>query len=153
MASFKFRDQKTPKTRLFTCPGSPLRTSQTLAFGAMPVATAIVGDAHVAAVVALLDMAAECRGTAGLNCGHDPTLLIGEGGSMVGTIGSSVTAEDVRHFQRRPHEEACSAGRLSTRRRGRHRETQTVEWAGGICDQMGGNLGIAGGGRQAGMTE
>jgi nucleoid DNA-binding protein len=22
MASFKFRDQKTPKTRLFTCPGS-----------------------------------------------------------------------------------------------------------------------------------
>jgi hypothetical protein len=25
MASFKFRDQKAPKTRLFTCPGSPAR--------------------------------------------------------------------------------------------------------------------------------
>jgi hypothetical protein len=37
----------------------PLRMSETLALRAMPVAAAIVGDAHVPDVVALLDMAAE----------------------------------------------------------------------------------------------
>jgi hypothetical protein len=60
----------------------PLRTSQTLALGAMPVAAAIVGDAHVPAVVALLDMAAERRGAARLNGGHDPTLRLGDGDAL-----------------------------------------------------------------------
>ncbi len=85
-------------------------------------------------------MATERRRAAGLNGGHDPTLLVGESGSMVGTIGSPVAAEDVRHLQRRSHEAAASAWR-------RHRETQAVQRTGGICDQMGGNLGIAGSGR------
>jgi hypothetical protein len=84
--------------------GEPLRTSQTLALGAVPVAAAIVGDAHVPAVVALLDMATERRGTARLDGGHDPTLPVGEGASMVGAIGSTVAAEHIRHLQRGPHE-------------------------------------------------
>ena len=47
--------------------GEPLRPGQTLAFGAMPVAAAIVGDADLAAVGALFDMAAERRRAASLD--------------------------------------------------------------------------------------
>ena len=42
--------------------GKPLGACQALALGAVPVAAAVVGDAHHAAVVAPLDMATErCR--------------------------------------------------------------------------------------------
>jgi hypothetical protein len=85
-------------------------------------------------------MAAERRSAARLNGGHDPTLPVGEGGSMVDAIGSTVAAEHIRHLQRGPHEVGASARR-------RHRDAQTVQRTGGICNEMGGNLGIAGGRR------
>ena len=62
--------------------GEPLRPSQALAFGAVPVAAGIVGDADLAAVGALLDMAAERRRAARLDGAHDPTLPVGQGGGV-----------------------------------------------------------------------
>ena len=50
--------------------GEPLPCRRALALGAMPVATAVVGDAAVAAVLARLDMAAEGGGAAGLDRRH-----------------------------------------------------------------------------------
>lgn len=44
--------------------GKPLRACKPLALGAVPVATAIVGDADLAAVFALLDMPTERRSAA-----------------------------------------------------------------------------------------
>jgi hypothetical protein len=55
--------------------GQPLGACQALAFWAMPVATAVVGNADHAAAVALLDMAAERRGAASLDGGHDAALV------------------------------------------------------------------------------
>ena len=63
----------------------------------------VVGDADLAAVGTLLDMAAERRGAAGLDGGHDPTLPVGQGGGVSGAEGSAVVAEDVRHLQRGRH--------------------------------------------------
>jgi hypothetical protein len=122
------------------------RTAARLPIAEFAHKAAIVGDAHVPAVVALLDMAAERRGAARLDGGHDPTLPVGEGGSMVGAIGSTVAAEHIRHLQLGPHVAAALARR-------RHRDAQTVQRTVGICNEMGSNLGIAGGRRQARMTE
>ena len=55
--------------------GEPLGASQALALRAVPVAAAIVGDADHAAVVALLDMAAERRRAAGRDGAHDAALV------------------------------------------------------------------------------
>ena len=49
-------------------------------FGTVPVATAVVGDAGLAAVLAALDMAAEGRGAASLDGGHDAALRHARGG-------------------------------------------------------------------------
>jgi hypothetical protein len=82
----------------------------------MPIAAGSASDAQVPAAVALLDMAAECRGAAGPKRGHNPTPTVGEDGSMVGAI----SAEDVRHLPRGPHQEASSAWRC-------HRDAQTMQ--------------------------
>jgi hypothetical protein len=49
----------------------PLGGGSPLAFGTMPVATRIVGDARVGTVLAALDMTTERGGTAGLDRRHD----------------------------------------------------------------------------------
>jgi hypothetical protein len=49
----------------------PFGGSSPLAFGTMPVATRIVGNARVGTVLAALDMTAESGGTAGLDRRHD----------------------------------------------------------------------------------
>ena len=54
--------------------GEPLRARQTLALGAMPVTAGVIGDADLAAILALLDMAAERRRAARLNGAHHPSL-------------------------------------------------------------------------------
>jgi hypothetical protein len=56
--------------------GKPGPRGRTLALRAMPVAAAVIGDAEMTAVVAALDMAAECLGTAVLDRRHD--LQLGE---------------------------------------------------------------------------
>lgn len=55
--------------------GQPLRARQTLALGAVPITTAVVGDADHAAAVALLDMSTERRGAASFDCSHDAALV------------------------------------------------------------------------------
>ena len=49
----------------------PLGGGSSLAFGTMPVATGIVGNARVGTILAALDMTAERGGTAGLDRRHD----------------------------------------------------------------------------------
>jgi hypothetical protein len=58
--------------------GEPLGAGQALTLWAVPVATGIVGDAGRPAVVALLDMAAQCRGPACRDRAHDAPLDITE---------------------------------------------------------------------------
>src|ERR1700686_1342742 len=65
----------------------------------MPVATGVVGDAGVGAILAALDMTAERRGAARFDRRHDAKL---PGADMPG-IGFAprlaVAAEDIRHLQ------------------------------------------------------
>ena len=90
--------------------GQPLGARQALALGAVPVATAVVGDADHAAVVALLDMPAERRGAASLDRGHDAALVGQEPTALRGTERIAMAAEDVRHLQRGAHRRATREG-------------------------------------------
>jgi hypothetical protein len=83
--------------------GKPLGACQTLALGAVPVTTAVVGDANQAAVIALLDMAAERRGAASRDGGHDTALVGQEPTVLRGTERIAMAAEDVSHLQREAH--------------------------------------------------
>ena len=125
--------------------GEPLRPSQALAFGAMPVPAAIVGDADLAAVGTPLGMAAEHRRAASLDSAHDATLPVGQGRGVLGAIGGAVAAEDIRHLERGLHGE-CSAGR-------RYREAEAIQRAGGVGDQVCGDLGVACRGGQPGVAQ
>jgi hypothetical protein len=78
------------------------------------VATAVVGNADHAAAVALLDMAAERRGAASLDGGHDAA-LVGQEPTMLGdTECIAVVAEDVRHLQRGAHCARYAGGMTSS---------------------------------------
>ena len=77
----------------------PLACCGTLALGAVPIATAIVGDAAVAAVLTTLEMAAEGSGPAGLDSRHHLEL----GQAHVACVSRApswpMTAEDVGDLQ------------------------------------------------------
>ena len=79
--------------------GEPLLCRCALAFWAVPVAAAIVGDDGVRAVLASRDVAAKRRGAAALDCAHHLHLVEAD----VPGIGSAprrpVVAEDVRDLQ------------------------------------------------------
>jgi hypothetical protein len=79
--------------------GEPLLCRCALAFWAVPVAAAIVGDDGVRAVLAARNMAAERRGAAALDCAHHLHLVEAD----VPGIGSAprrpVVAEDIRDLQ------------------------------------------------------
>ena len=77
----------------------PFGTRQRLALGAMPVAAAIVAGTLVRTAVAPLEMTAEGRRSAHFDRGHDTPLCGGERRTMLLTIGFTIAAEDVRHFQ------------------------------------------------------
>jgi len=70
----------------------------------------------VTAAVATLEMTAESGGAAHLDRGHDAPLSRGERRSMLLTIGFTVAAEDIRHFQFRAVQ---GARRLEVLRRSR----------------------------------
>lgn len=55
--------------------GHPLSARQALTLRAVPVATAVIGDANEATVIASLDMAAERGGAANLDGGHNAPLV------------------------------------------------------------------------------
>jgi len=94
----------------------PLGTSEGLTFWAMTVAAAVVAGPLVTAGVAALEMTAKSGGAAHLDRGHDAPLSRGERRSMLLTIGFTVAAEDVRHFQFRAVQ---GARRLEVLRRSR----------------------------------
>ncbi len=81
----------------------PLARGGTLAFGAMPVATAVVGDATVTAVLAAFDVAAEGCRAAGLNRRHDLELGETDVTGMGRPPDGAVTTEDVGDLQRGSH--------------------------------------------------
>jgi hypothetical protein len=77
----------------------PFLSSRPLTLVAVAIATGVVGDAHVRAILAALDMTAERSRPANLDRRHDAPL----GKADVGGIGRAprlaVAAEDVRHLQ------------------------------------------------------
>jgi len=83
--------------------GNPLRAGQTLALRTVPVAAGIVGDAKLAAAVALFDMTAQRCRAAGFDGAHDPALAPTQMAGMGLTVSGTVAAEDIRHLQRAAH--------------------------------------------------
>ena len=77
----------------------PLRTDQGLAFRAVPIAATVVGNALMAAVVALLNMAAESNGAATLDRAHDAALSTAEGLSVLLAVGRTGLAKNIRHLE------------------------------------------------------
>ena len=64
-----------------------------------PHKTGVISVALVAAVVALLEMAAENSGPAGLDRGQDAALRRGERSAVLLTIGFAVAAKHIRHLK------------------------------------------------------
>ena len=77
----------------------PLRTDQRLSFRAVPITATVVGNALMAAVVALLNMAAESDSTATLDRTHDATLSTAKGLSVLLAVGRTGLVENVRHLE------------------------------------------------------
>src|SRR5215472_954110 len=77
----------------------PLRTSQRLAFRAVPVGTRVIRRALVAAGVTLLKMTAQSRGPAEFNGVHHASLPAREGSLVLLPVRRPVAAEDIRYFQ------------------------------------------------------
>ena len=74
----------------------PSRFRESLAFGAMAVATGIVGAPLKTTAITLIEMAAEIRCAAYLDIMHD--FQVGGGQRVIGAIPFTVVAEDVSHF-------------------------------------------------------
>jgi hypothetical protein len=65
----------------------------------VPITATVVGNALMAAVVALLNMAAESGGAATLDRTHDATLSTAEGLSVLLAVGSTGLMKNVRHLE------------------------------------------------------
>jgi hypothetical protein len=76
----------------------------------VPVTARIVGDADLAAILAALDMAAERRRPAHLERRHDTALSGRQAAGLIGAIGGTLAAEDIRHLKRGSHPRAISSG-------------------------------------------
>jgi hypothetical protein len=77
----------------------PLRPGQRLAFGAMPIRATVVAIPLMATLITLLEVAAEGRGAAPLEGGHDAPLRRGHRRAMLVPVSFAVTAKDISHFQ------------------------------------------------------
>ena len=77
----------------------PLGAGKGLALGAVAVAAGAIAEAAVAAVVALLDLAAEGGGAAAFDGGHDAALGGGQRGGETAAESVPVTVEDVSHLK------------------------------------------------------
>lgn len=115
--------------------GEPSGARERLALWTMPIATAVVGDANQAAVVAPLDMAAERYCAACLDGRHHTALVGREPRALRSTEHDTVAAEDVRHLKHGTHMRG-SVGRD-------HRDGEPIEWAGRAGEQIGRNLCVA----------
>jgi hypothetical protein len=77
----------------------PLRTDQRLAFRAVPIAATVVGNALIAATIALLNMAAKSGGTATLDRAHNAALPTTEGLRVLLAVGRTGLTKDIRHLE------------------------------------------------------
>jgi len=109
----------------------PLSPCERLTLWAMPVATAVVSDAPMLAGIASLNVAAERSGAASRDRLHDAPLRNRQRPLVLSTIGLTVAAEDIRHFELRTlHERARlevlgHLGRLCRRQRMRQKIQRT----------------------------
>jgi hypothetical protein len=123
----------------------PLGAGETLALRAVPVAAGIVGNAGLTAILAALDMAAEHRCPARLDRRHHAALSGSQAAGLIGAIGGTVAAEDIRHLERGSH-----TGRSA---RWHHHQAEAIERARCVGDQRGCDLRITGGCRQPSMAQ
>jgi hypothetical protein len=123
--------------------GQPLGAGETLALWAETVTAGVVGNAGLTAIIAALDIAAERRGPANLNRRHDAALSGSQATGLIGAVGGTMGAEDIRHLKRGSH----------TGRSARRHHHQAIERARRVGDQCGCDLGISGGRRQPGMAQ
>src|SRR5215469_6734986 len=79
----------------------PLSPGERLAFWTVPIAARVIRIALMAAVVTLLQMAAENSSPADLDRSHDPALRHRDRSVMLLTIGFAVAAKHIRHFELR----------------------------------------------------
>jgi len=84
----------------FPC-GQPTFCRRPLTLGAVPVTTGIVGHACMTTIITALDVAAESRGAANLDCRHHPALCEAKVAGVRSAPRLAVAAEDVRHLQLR----------------------------------------------------
>src|SRR5262249_14100885 len=80
--------------------GEPLLGGGALTLGAMPVATAIVGNDSIGAVLAARDMAAERHRTAALDGRHYLQLVEADVPGIGAAPRRPMVAEDIRNLQR-----------------------------------------------------
>src|SRR5215212_7175208 len=81
--------------------GEPVPCRRALAFGAVPVTAAVIGDAAMAAVLASLDVAAEGCGATALDRRHDLQLAEAQMASLGRAPGGPMAKEDVGDLRRR----------------------------------------------------
>jgi hypothetical protein len=77
----------------------PAVAGVSLALGAVPIATAVVGDDAMSATGALIQMTAQCGGAAALNGRQDPQVLAREPAAAALKEGRSRNADEVSHLQ------------------------------------------------------
>ena len=87
---------------VLTC-GQPLARRDSLALRAVPVPAAVIGDAAVAAILASLDVSAECRGAARLDGRHHLQLGQADMPGMCRPPDRPGRTEDVGDLQWRSH--------------------------------------------------
>jgi hypothetical protein len=86
--------------------GQPLPRRRALTLRAMAVAAGVVGDTFVRAVLAALDVSAECCGPASLNCRHDFQLAEADMADVGASPRRTMGAKDVGDLQARPQHAA-----------------------------------------------
>jgi hypothetical protein len=120
----------------------------------MSVATAVIADALMSAIVAGLDVAAEGSGTACSNSLHDAPLRTRERTLVLRTIGVTVLADDVRQLDLGSlHGERGSEVLRRLGRFWRQRLGQQIQRAAGRTDLGDRQAQVARGGRQRPMTQ
>src|SRR5439155_2726737 len=113
--------------------GEPIRRCHALTFWAMAVATRVVSDATVAAILAALDMPAECDRAALLDCGHDleltPAHMPGIGSTPVGSMAMKDVCDlQPRAAHRRPARPRVAVSPRSMLRAGRVGSLRPGSW-------------------------
>ena len=111
--------------------GEPGSRGGALALGTVPVATRVIGDPEVAAVVAAIDMAAESRRPAVLDRRHDLELGKAQVTRLNGAIAGPFRSEDIGDLKR-----GAQTGSVAVLL-ALHQRRQTFERTGDRVDRLG----------------